>query len=114
MPKRFGPIDWGKLLGEIESLRGADKIFAGSVWGKHRSHLVLLAIEPGNEEHLDRSTAVPVALLVVRGDASHACAKSLNVHRRVGRRPHRGNAHLIFRSRGAARRSHFAVGPRLR
>src|SRR5437763_15148201 len=49
-----------------------------------------LAIEPGDEKHLDGAPKIPVALLKVRSDTSHARAEALNIHcrseeRRVGK-----------------------------
>ena len=46
-------------------------------------HLILLAIEPGDEQHLHRAAAIPVALLIIRTDAAHARAEALRDHRGV-------------------------------
>ena len=51
---------------QVEGLRGADQVLLRRVGREHRPHLVLLAVEPGDEEHLHRAAAIPVALLVVR------------------------------------------------
>ena len=80
---------------------------------KHRPHLVLLAVEPRDEEHLHRAAAIPVALLVVRADAADAGAESLHVHRGVAGMPERRDAHLILGGRRAAGRADLAVRPRL-
>src|SRR2546422_5109372 len=45
-------------------------LFRSRVRRKHRAHLVLLAVEPRDEQHLHRAAAVPVALLIVRSHAS--------------------------------------------
>jgi hypothetical protein len=58
-----------QLLREVEGLRGADEVLLRGVLREHRAHLVLLAVEPGDEQHLRGAAAVPVALLEVRRDA---------------------------------------------
>ena len=102
------------MLRQIECLRGADQIFLRSVRRKHRTHLVLLAIEPGDEEHLHRAAAIPVALLVVRAHAADARAESLRDHGRERRIPVRRDAQLPFGGGGAADGADLAVRPGLR
>ena len=80
---------------------------------EHRPHLVLLAVEPGDEQHLHRAAAIPVALLVVRTDAADAGAEALHVHRGVAGMAQRGDAHLVLGGRRAAGRADLAVRPRL-
>ena len=80
---------------------------------KHRPHLILLAVQPGDEQHLHGAAAVPVALLVVRADAADAGAEALHVHRGVARVAERRDAHLPFRGGRAAGRADLAVRPRL-
>src|ERR671921_829761 len=55
---------------QAESL-GVRLIIAPRVGREHRPHLILLPVEPGDEEHLHRAAAVPVPLLVVRPHAPH-------------------------------------------
>ena len=83
VPQRLRPVDRRQLLREVERLRRADQILLRRVRRKHRPHLVLLAVEPGDEQHLHRAAAIPVALLVVRADAADAGAEALHVHRGV-------------------------------
>ena len=102
-----------QLLREVEGLRGADQVLLRGVLREHRTHLVLLAVEPGDEEHLRRPAAVPVALLEVRRDAADAGAEALHVHGGVGGMALRGDRHLVLRGRRAAGRAHLAVRPGL-
>ncbi len=113
MPQRLGPVDRRQLLREIERLRHADQIFLRRVRREHRPDLVLLAVDPGDEQHLDRAAAIPVALLEVRAHAPDAGAKPLDVHRGVGRMLRGRDAHLILRRRRTAGRPDFAVRPGL-
>src|SRR5437763_11687649 len=73
-----------------------------------------LAIEPGDEKHLDGAPTIPVALLKVRSDTSHARAEALNIHCGIRGVAHRGDAHLVFRRGGATGGADFSVRPRLR
>ena len=111
--QRLGPIDGRHLRRQVEQLRGADEIFLRGVGRKHGAHLVLLAVDPGDEEHLHRAAAVPVALLEVGGHAAHARAEALRDHGRERRVALRGDAQLPFRGGRAADSAHLAVGPRL-
>ena len=63
--QRLRPIDRRQLLRQVERLRRADQILLRRVRREHRPHLVLLSVEPGDEEHLHGAAAIPVALLVV-------------------------------------------------
>ena len=74
----------------------------------------MLAIEPGDEKHLDGAPTIPVALLKVRSDTSHARAEALNIHCGIRGVAHRGEAHLVFRRGGATGGADFSVRPRLR
>ena len=109
----FDQSTGGMLRREVERLRRADQILLRRVRREHRPHLVLLAVEPGDEQHLHGAAAIPVALLVVRADAADAGAEALHVHRGVAGVPERGDAHLIFGGRRAAGRADLAVRPRL-
>ena len=113
VPQRLGPVHARLLLREVEGLRRADQVFLRRRWREHRAHLVLLAVEPGDEEHLHRPAAIPVALLEVRAHAADAGAEALHVHRRIGRVAQRRHAHLVLGGRRAARRSDLAVRPGL-
>ena len=113
MPQRLRPVDRRQLLREVERLRRADQILLRRVRREHRPHLVLLAVEPGDEQHLHRAAAIPVALLVVRADAADAGAEALHVHRRERRIALRRDGHLPFGGRRAAGRADLAVRPRL-
>src|SRR6185312_6663654 len=114
MPERFLPVHWWQLIREIEPARSANEIRLRSVGWEHRPHLVLLTLEPVDEQHLHRTTTIPVALLVVGLDASHARTESLRVDggKTLGRLC--GNAHLPFCSRGTAHQTDLPVRPRLR
>ncbi len=101
------------MLRQVEGLRRANQILARGVRRKHRPHLILLAVQPGDEQHLHRAAAIPVALLVVRTDAADAGAEALHVHRGVTGIAHRRHAHLIFGRGRAAGRADLAVRPRL-
>src|ERR1044072_7812270 len=85
MTQRLGPIYVRQLGREIERLRSAYQVFLRRVWREHRTHLVLLAVEPRDEQHLDRDAAIPVSLFKVRGNSPDACAEALWDKRRVGR-----------------------------
>ena len=113
MPQCLRPVDRRQMLSEVERLRRANQILARRARREHRPHLVLLAVEPRDEQHLHRAAAIPVALLVVRADAADAGAEALHVHRRVAGMPERGDAHLVLRRRRAAGRPDPAVRPRL-
>ncbi len=113
MPERLRPVDRRRVLREVERLRRADQILLRGVGRKHRPHLVLLAVEPRDEEHLHRAAAVPVALFVVGTDAADAGAEALHVHRRVAGMTERGHAHLILGGRRTAGRADLAVRPGL-
>ena len=112
--QRLVPVDRGQLLRQVERLRGANQVVLRRVPREHRPHLVLLAVEPGDEEHLHGAAAIPVALLVVRADPTDSRAETLHVHRREAGMALRRHRHLLFRRRRAAGRPHFAVGPGLR
>ena len=94
-------------------MRRADQIFLRGVRRKHRPHLVLLAVDPGDEEHLHGAAAIPVALLVVGRHAAHARAEALRDHRGECRIALRRDAQLPFGGRRAADGADLAVGPRL-
>ena len=113
MPERLGPVHRRRVLGEVECFRGADQILLRRVGRKHRPHLVLLAVEPGDEQHLHRAAAVPVALLPVAADLADTGAKPLHVHRRKSRMAERGHGRLPLRGRRAPRGAELAVRPRL-
>ena len=81
----FDQSTGGSCCARSNRLRAADQVFLRRVWRKHRPHLVLLAVEPRDEEHLHGAAAIPVALLVVRPDSSDAGAETLHVHRREAR-----------------------------
>ena len=113
VPERLGPVHRRQLLRQVERLRGADQILLRRVARKHRPHLVLLAVDPGDEQHLHGPAPIPVALLEVRRHAPHAGAESLHVHRRVRRMAERGDAHLVLSRRRTPGRPDLAVRPRL-
>src|SRR5215217_9365789 len=102
MTQRLGPIHCVQLWREIERLRRADQILLRRVWREHRTHLVLLAVEPRDEQHLDRAAAIPVSLLKVRSNSPDACAKALRDERRVSRIALGRNRKLPFSGRRAA------------
>ena len=79
---------------------------------EHRPYLVLLAIQPGDEEHLHRAAAVPVALLVIGLHAADAGAKALHVHGGVRRMPERRDGQLILGGRRASGGADLPVRPR--
>ena len=81
----FSHSTGGSCCARSNAFDGAHQVLLRRVGREHRAHLVLLAVEPGDEQHLRRPAAVPVALLVVRPDAAHAGAEALHVHRGVGR-----------------------------
>ena len=113
MPERLRPVDRRQMLREIERFRRANQIVARRIGRKHRAHLVLLAVNPGDEEHLHGAAPIPVALLVVGTDAAHAGTESLDVHGRICRVPECGDAHLILRRRRAPGGPDLPVRPRL-
>ena len=113
MPEGLRPVHRRQLRRQIERLRRADQILLWRITRKHRPHLVLLAIDPRDEEHLHGSAAIPVALLEIRCDPANAGAEALHVHRGVCGMPQRRNAHLILGRRRTARRPDLAVRPRL-
>jgi len=84
------------MLREVERLRRANQILLRGVGREHRPHLILLTVQPRDEQHLHRAATIPVALLVIRTDAADAGPESLHVHRRVARVTERRHAHLIF------------------
>ncbi len=114
MPQRLGPVHWRKLLRQVKGLRPTNQILLRGIGRKHRPHLVLLSINPGNKQHLHGPAAIPVPLLVIRGNSSDSRPKTLNIHCRIRRMARRGNPHLVFRGRRASRRAHFTVCPGLR
>src|SRR5271170_5151573 len=114
MSERFGPIDGRELLREVERFGGAYEVMLGGVGREHRADLVLLAVEPSDEEHLNGAAAIPVALFVVRADTAYASAKALRDHRSKRWVALCRDAHLPFGGGGAADGSDFAAGPRLR
>src|SRR3984885_13029865 len=77
MQERFGPVDAGGCGSEIEALPGVDEVGLRHVLGEHGAELVLLAGDPVDEEHLDGSAAIPVALLVVRADLANPGTEAL-------------------------------------
>ena len=81
---------------------------------EHRAHLVLFAVEPVDEEHLDGAAAVPVALLVVGADLADAGAEALRNDRRQGLVAERCRGELPLGGGGAADEADLAVRPRLR
>src|SRR5262245_37319326 len=85
MSESFGPIDGRLLLCQIKRPRSADQVILRSVSREHRTHLVLLAVKPGDEQHLHRTAAIPVALFEVRSNAADTGAKALRDHGRVTR-----------------------------
>ena len=113
VPQRLVPIDRRHARREIEQPRRRDQILARRVFREHRPHLVLLAVDPGDEQHLHRAAAIPVALLPVRADLADAGAEALHVHRRKARMAERRDRRLPFGRRRAAGRAQLAVRPRL-
>ena len=113
MPERRRPVDRRKLLREIEGLRRPDQVRLRCARRKHRPHLVLLAVQPGDEQHLHGAAAVPVALFEIRSDASDSGAEPLHVHGRERGMPCRGDSRLVFRRRRTAGGPCLAVRPRL-
>src|SRR5690606_16522376 len=90
------------------------QVFLRGANGEHRTHLVLLAVDPRNEEHLNGTAAVPVALLVVRAHAPHARSIALRHHGRIALRLQRCGSHLPLGSGGASNGAELSVGPGLR
>ena len=113
VPERLAPVDRRHLRREIEEARRRDEILAAGLAWEQRPHLILLAVDPRDEQHLHRAAAIPVALLVVRADASDAGAEALHVHRGKSRMAERGDGRLPLGGRRASGRAHFAVRPRL-
>src|ERR1044072_2239714 len=85
MTQRLGPIYVRQLRRQIERLRRADQIFLRRVWREHRTHLVLLAVEPCDEQHLDRAAAIPVSLFKVWSNTPDTGAEALWDKGRVSR-----------------------------
>src|SRR6202041_2682838 len=100
--KGLGPIYRGHLRREIEHPRGLDEVLLRGVFGEHRANLILFAVEPIDEEHLDSAAAVPVALFVVGTDLAYACAKALRNDGGQGLVSERSCGELPLRCRGAA------------
>src|SRR5688500_6533104 len=98
MPQRLRPINLRQLRRKVEPLCSASQFLRCCVLREERAYLVLLAIEPGNEQHLDRTTAIPVTLFVVRSNTSDACAKTLRDHGCERRMILSGNGQLPFSS----------------
>ena len=92
VPQRLVPVDRRHARREIEQPRRGDQVLLRRVFRKHRPHLVLLAVDPGDEQHLHRAAAIPVALLPIRADLADAGAKTLDVHRRKARMAERATA----------------------
>ena len=113
MPERLVPIDRRHPRREIEEPRGRDQILARRVFREHRPHLVLFTVNPGDEQHLHRAAAIPVALFPIRTDLADAGAETLHVHRRITRSAERCDRWLPLRRRRASRRAKLAVRPRL-
>ena len=97
--ERLQPVDPRRLLREVEALRLPDQVRLRGIGWKHRADVILLAVKPINEQHLHRTAAVPVALLVVRLDSTHARAEALGNDCREPRWGRGRNAHLPFRRR---------------
>ena len=102
------------MLRQIERLRCADQNPPAKCSAGTSAALVLLAVEPGDEQHLHRAAAIPVALLVVGADASHARAEAFRDHRRQRRIALRRHAQLPFRRRRTADGADLPVRPGLR
>ena len=113
VPQRLVPIHGRHARREVEQARRSDQIFTRRVLREHRSHLVLLAVNPGDEQHLHGAAAIPVALLPVRADLADPGAEPLHVHRGKAGMPQRGNRRLPLCRRRASRGAHLAVRPRL-
>ncbi len=109
----FDQSTGGRCCARSNDFDARIRILARGVRRKHRPDLILLAVQPRDEQHLHRAAAVPVALLVIRADAANAGAKPLHVHRGVARVAESRDAHLILGGRRTAGRADLAVGPRL-
>ncbi len=113
VPQRLVPVDRRHPRRQVEQPRRGDQLRLRRVFREHRPHLVLLAVDPGDEQHLHGAAAVPVALLPVAADLADAGAKPLDVHRRKSRMAERGHRRLPLRGRRAPGRAELAVRPRL-
>src|ERR1019366_2632652 len=87
MGQRLRPVHRRHLRGQVEELRCLDQIGLRRAEWKHGPHLVLLPVEPGDEEHLHGAPAIPVALLVVRRHAPHPRAATPSCHSAVEEHP---------------------------
>ncbi len=101
----------GCCCARSNDLRLANQVGLRRARREHRPHLVLLAVQPIDEQHLHRAAAVPVPLLVVRPHPADAGAEALRNDRRQARRVRGGHRRLPFRRGRAADEPHLAVGP---
>src|SRR5919106_5947152 len=111
MPQSLRPINLRQLRREVDPLRGRSQFLRRCVLREEGTYLILLAIEPCNEQHLDSTAAIPVTLLIVRSNTSDARAKTLRDHRRKRRVILSCDGQLPFSSRGATDRADLTVGP---
>lgn len=72
---------------------------------------LLVVVEPGDVVEHEDAAAIPVALLVIRSNPSHAAAEALGVERRIVRVVLGDDGELPFGGGGAAGRADLAVGP---
>src|SRR5881394_41693 len=75
--------------------------------------MVLLAGDPGDEEHLHGAAAIPVSLFEVRRDATDPGAKTLRDDGSQRGIALRGDGQLPFRRRGTSDQTDLAVRPGL-
>jgi len=108
------PVHSRHLGRQVVVLRHPHQVLAGEVRREARPLGVLVAVEPGDEQHLDRAAAIPVPLLVEGAHAPHAGAESLGHHGGVGRVVQRREAHLPLGGGRATQSPDLAVGPPLR
>src|SRR5690349_14783043 len=101
------------MLREIERLRCANQIFLRCSWRKYRSLLILLSVQPGDEQHLDGSTAIPVSLFEIRRNPANTGAESLRNKRRQSGIAFRCDCKLPFGGRRTADDADLAIRPRL-
>ena len=111
VPEPRFPVHRRKLLCKIELACGTNQIGLRAVRWEHRPNLVLLSLEPVDEQHLHRAATVPVSLLVVRLDAADACTEALRIDSSKPFRSLRRDAHLPLGGRRTTNKPHLSVGP---
>ena len=114
MLEGLGPVDGRHLRSEVEHLRGLDEVGLRCVFREHGADLILLAVEPVDEEHLHGAAAIPVALLVVGADLADACAEALRDDGGQGLVAERCCCELPLCGGGAADETDLAARPGLR